>query len=133
MTFVNRFLRGDATVDQAKDTGMALVLIFLIAATARRRFGYVGIAIVLHVINMTAPKVFRWAAVVWLGLSHLLGAVMSKLLMVLVFFVVVTPIAIWRRLSGADALQLKAFKAGRQSVMETRDHTFTGKDIEQPY
>jgi hypothetical protein len=131
--FLTKVLRGIATRDQAKDTGMAVVLILLIAALARKKFGYVDIAIVVHVINMIAPQVFRPAAVVWFGFSHVMGNVVSRLIMAIVFFLVVTPIGVWRRLSGADALQLKPFKAGRGSVMEERNHTFTGKDIEQPY
>jgi hypothetical protein len=132
-TFIRRVLNGDATKDQARDTGMAIVLIFLLAALARRKLGYVTVAIIAHVVNMTAPQVFRWAAVLWFGFSHLLGAVVSKLVMMVIFFVVVTPIGMWRRLRGADPLQLKTFKAGRDSVMEARNHTYTGKDLEQPY
>src|SRR4026209_1816958 len=112
---------------------MAIVLIFLLAALARKKFGYVDIAILVHVINMIVPQVFRPAAVVWFGFSHVMGNVVSQVIMAIVFFLVVTPMAVWRRLSGADALQLKPFKAGRGSVMEQRNHTFTGKDIEQPY
>ena len=132
-TIWRRVFQGDATKEQAKDTGMAIVLIFLLAALARKKFGYVDIAILVHVINMIVPQVFRPAAVVWFGFSHVMGNVVSQVIMAIVFFLVVTPIAVWRRLSGADALQLKPFKAGRGSVMEQRNHTFTGKDIEQPY
>ena len=131
--FLARMLRGDATREQARDTGMALVLVCLLIALARKEFGYVTVAIIVHVVNMTAPQLFRPTAVVWFGLSHVMGNVVSKVIMMIVFFVIVTPIGVWRRLSGADALQLKPFKAGRGSVMEVRNHTFTGKDIEQPY
>ena len=53
--------------------------------------------------------------------------------MAIVFFLVVTPIGVWRRMIGADALQLKRFKTGSSSVMEQRNHRFTGKDLEKPY
>jgi hypothetical protein len=125
--------RGPATKEQAKDTGMAIVLILLLAAIGRRQYGYVTAAVAVHLINMTAPQIFRPAAVVWFGFSHVLGTVASKVILALVFFVVVTPIAIWRRLFGADSLQLRGFKKGSGSVMIQRDHLFTAKDIEQPY
>ena len=112
---------------------MAIVLILLLAAAARHKEGYVLLGVLIQVLNMVAPQVFKPLAVLWFGLSHVMGAVMSKILMLIVFFLVVTPIAIWRRLSGADALLLKSFKAGRGSVMTVRDHTFTAKDIEHPY
>jgi hypothetical protein len=131
--FLLRVLQGDATRDQAKDTGMALVLILFIVWLFRRRDGYIMVALVMQVVNMTAPQLFRPAAVLWFGLSHVLGAVMSRVLLSVVFFAVVTPVGMWRRLTGADSLQLKAFGRGKGSVMKERNHTFVGKDLEQPY
>jgi hypothetical protein len=128
-----RVVRGDATKEQAKDTGMAVVLVLLLIAVAGKRSGYISGAIVVHVLNMTAPQLFRPFAVLWFALSHVMGLIVSKIIMGMIFFGVVTPIGVWRRLRGADALQLKTFKSGRGSVMEARDHLYIGKDIEQPY
>jgi hypothetical protein len=132
-SFFSRVLKGDATRDQAKDTGMAMVLILFIIWFFRRRDGYILAALVMQVVTMAAPQVFRPLAVVWFGFSHLLGAVVSRVLLSVVFFVIVTPVGMWRRLTGADSLQLKAFGGGRGSVMKERNHTFVGKDLEQPY
>lgn len=127
------------TRDQCKDTGMALVLILLLLAVFLRREGqgihpaYPAAAIVVHVLNMIAPRLYRWPAVVWFGLSHLLGTVVSKILLTLVFALVVTPIALVRRMMGKDPLQLKRFKAGSASVLIERNHTFTAADISKPY
>ena len=126
-------LNTNVTKEQARDTGMALVLLSLIVWFLTGRDALVVAAVVLHVVNMTAPQLYRPAAVVWFGLSHVLGSVVSKVILTAVFFVVVTPIGLLRRLLGADSLQLKAFKAGHGSVMHRRDHTYTGKDIEEPY
>jgi hypothetical protein len=131
--FLSRILRGDATRDQAKDTGMALVLVFFLVWLFRRRDGDIAAALVLHLVTMVAPQVFRPFAVVWFGLSHLLGTIASRIVLSVVFFVVVTPVAIWRRMIGADSLQLKSFGRGTESVMKVRNHTFVGKDLEQPY
>jgi hypothetical protein len=124
---------GQATREQAKDTGMAAVLVLLIIALAQRSHRWMAAAMVVHVINMTAPQIFRPAAVIWFGFSHLLGAVVSTVVLAAIFFGVVTPLAVVRRLMGADSLRLKAFKAGRTTVMRERNHTFVGKDLEQPY
>jgi hypothetical protein len=131
--FLSRVLRGDATREQAKDTGMALVLVFILAWLFRRRDGYIGVALVLHLVTMVAPQVFRPLAVVWFGISHVMGMIASRLVLSVVFFVFVTPVGIWRRVMGADSLQLKSFGRGRESVMKVRDHTFVGQDLEQPY
>jgi hypothetical protein len=124
---------GQATREQAKDTGMAAVLVLLIIALVQGSTRYVAAAMVVHVVNMTAPHVFRPAAVIWFGFSHLLGAIVSTVVLGAIFFGVVTPVAVVRRLMGADSLRLKAFKASRTTVMRERNHTFVGKDLEQPY
>jgi len=132
-TIFRRVLQGDATSAQAKDTGMAMVLVLLLLWFFRRVDGYVVAAMVVHVVNMVAPKVFSPVAVVWFAVSHLLGTIASRVILTLIFFGVVTPIGLWRRMIGADSLKLKAFKAGKGSVMKERNHTFIGQDLKQPY
>ena len=121
------------TKDQSRDTGMAMVLLLLIVGLSLSKRGYFYLAIVLQVVDMTAPMVFKPIAYLWLGLSELLGAVMSKVVMTIVYFGVVTPVAFVRRLAGKDSLQLNVFKAGQGSAMLERNHLFTAKDLERPY
>ena len=126
------------TKDQCKDTGMAMVLICLLLAISLKKDGHINplfivIAMVLHVVNMTWPRIYHWPAVVWFGFSHLLGTVMSKIILTMVFIIVVTPLAIVRRMMGKDAMKLRLFKAGSESVMVDRSHTFTATDISKPY
>ena len=123
----------DITKDQSKDTGMAMVLLLLLFSAGLKRHSLMTAAIIALIIDMTVPRFYRPVAVVWLGLSHLLGIVVSKVLLTLVFCVIVTPIGMVRRILGYDSLQLKKFKSGEDSVMTVRDHTFSGKDIEKPY
>jgi hypothetical protein len=130
---MTKFLTRKITKDQSRDTGMAMVLLLLIVFVTRKREGYLICAMVLHVLNMIVPQVYRPVAVLWLGLSDLLGSVVSKILLSIVFFAVVTPIGILRRLFGKDSLQLRVFKASKESVMLERNHTFIGSDLERPY
>jgi heme A synthase len=121
------------TKDQSRDTGMAMVLLLLLIYLKTRREGWLYSAMVLHVVNMILPRIFAPVAVLWLGLSHILGTVMSKVLLSILFFAVVTPIGLLRRLFGKDSLRLREFKAGTESVMLVRNHLFVAQDIEKPY
>ena len=121
------------TKEQSKDTGMAMVLLLLLASTAFKQQALITAAMIALIVDMTFPQLYRPVAVLWLGLSHLLGTVVSKILLTLVFFGVVTPIGLARKLLGIDSLKLKDFKSGDNSVMIVRNHIFTGKDIEKPY
>ena len=130
---VVEFFKRPVTKEQSKDTGMAMVLLLLLSSVAFKREILVTVAVVALIIDMTFPRLYRPVAVLWLGISHLLGTVVSKILLTLVFFGVVTPIGLARKLLGIDSLKLKEFKSGKNSVMAIRNHTFTGQDIEKPY
>lgn len=118
---------------KAVDTGMALTLICLITALVTHRPGWVALATGLLVLNMTAPMVFGPASKLWFGLSAVLGAVMSRLILTLVFFLVLTPMGLARRAMGKDALKLAAFKTGAGSVFVTRTGAFTPADLKTPF
>jgi len=121
------------TKDQSRDTGMAMVLLLLLVFLKTRRDGMLYAAMLLHVINMIVPRVFAPIALVWLGLSHVLGTVMSRILLSVLFFGLVTPMGLLRRLFGKDSLQLRQFKASSESAMLVRNHRFVAQDIERPY
>src|SRR5512143_1732958 len=110
-----------ATPEQAKDTGMAMVLICLLLGYWGKFPKFLPVSLVLLILTMAWPNAFRPLAALWFGLAHLLSLVMSRVILTLVFFVVVTPIALIRRLWGADALQLKKWKQGRDSVFVVRE------------
>ena len=62
-----------------------------------------------------------------------MGKVVSKILLTLIFFVVVTPVGLIRRLTGADSLQLKKWKKGTDSVFVERQGAIQDKDLVNPY
>jgi multisubunit Na+/H+ antiporter MnhG subunit len=119
--------------DQAKDTGMAMVLICLLVTLYYHRSKLLVLPVILLLINMTAPKIYKPAAVIWLGLSNILGTVTSKILLTVLFFTVVTPVGVVRKIMGADAMILKKWKKDKSSVFETRNHEFKPEDIDRPY
>ena len=119
--------------DQSRDTGMGVVLLLLLVFLRTKREGVLIAAMLVHVVNMIWPIIYKPVAVVWLGVSHLMGTVMSKVLLSILFFLVITPIGVLRRLFGKDSLKLRDFKASRDSATVERNHVFTAQDIEKPY
>ncbi len=122
-----------ATLDQSRDTGLALVLICLLGAHFGHRPRLIPLAIVLLLITMVWPKIFRPLAAVWFGFSHVLGTIMSKVMLSVVFYVIVTPIGVLRRLAGADPLQLRKWKSGGDSVFKIREGRVSSEDLEKPF
>lgn len=118
---------------QATDAGMAAVLILLLIGLFTNNDFYYKIAVPLLVINMTFPMAFYPFAILWFGCSQLLGTIMSKLILTLVYIFMVVPVGVIRRLLGKDPLRLSEFKKSKSSVMHKRDYMFTSKDIENPF
>jgi hypothetical protein len=124
---------GGSARSRAVDTGMALTLVCLIVGLLRGAPGWFALATALLVVNMTAPKVFGPAAKLWFGLSGLLGAVMSKVILSAIYFVVLTPVGLLRRALGKDTLRLTGFKKGTDSVFHIRSGPFTPADLKTPF
>ncbi len=122
-----------ATPEQAKDTGLALVLLCLLIVQFKHAYTLVPLAIILMILTMAWPKIFRPLAGLWFGLSHVLGTFMSKVILTVIFFIIVTPIGVIRRLMGKDSLQLKKFKRGQDSVFMVRADLMHKDNLRTPY
>ena len=60
-----------ATPEQAKDTGMAMVLICLLLGYWGKFPKFLPVSLVLLILTMAWPNAFRPLAVLWFGLSHI--------------------------------------------------------------
>ena len=121
------------SIKQASDTGMAAVLLLLLIGVFSHNGFYYKIAIPVLIINMVFPMFYYPLAIIWLGLSQLLGTFASKIILTIIYGILVVPVGVFRRLLGKDSLQLSEFKKGNHSVMQKRNYTFVSKDIENPY
>ena len=121
------------TSDQAKDTGLAMVLILLLCRLYWDERLFLLAAIGCLVVTMTWPAFFNPLARVWFGLSHVMGTVVSRILLTLVFYGVATPIGLLRRLAGSDPMRIHQWRAGDQTVFVKKAHRFEATDLEKPY
>ncbi len=121
------------SVEKCKDSGLALVLICLICFQVWKQNLLILLAIGLLLVAMTYPPIFKPFARLWFALSAALGAVVSRIVLTVIFFLVIYPVAILRRLMGKDPMQAKSWKNERDSVFRKRDHRYEFKDLEHPY
>ncbi|MBW1836752.1 MAG: hypothetical protein JRI99_07345, partial [Deltaproteobacteria bacterium] len=59
--------------NQAKDTGMAMVLICLLFGYFGQNNKLIALSIPLLIIDMIFPDIYRPLAKIWFGISNLLG------------------------------------------------------------
>lgn len=83
----------------------------------------------LCLITILVPALFYPFAFLWFGFSRILGNISSTILLSLIFWFVVTPMGLFRRLLGKDNLRIKQFKKGNHSVFTDRNHQYTAADM----
>jgi hypothetical protein len=118
-------------ITRRQNTEFGLVLVLVACVLAYWLGGRVFIAIAgsLSLLTLVVPTLLTPFTALWFGLSRLLGKVSSTILLSLVFFVIVTPVGLFRRWLGKDSLKIKAFKKGGHSVLIDRNHTYTATDL----
>ena len=107
---LKKYFPVDISKKQASDTGMAMTLILLLLGFFTKKVLYYEIGIAALVITMAIPMFYYPFAVVWLGLTTLLGEVVSKILLSVIYFVILFPVSIIRQMMGKDTLDLTSFK-----------------------
>ncbi|MBF0201254.1 MAG: hypothetical protein HQK66_08065 [Desulfamplus sp.] len=120
-------------IKESRDAGLALILIFLITDFFLKTIDLILPSIVILVFIMTVPIIFKPFAKVWFTLSHYLGIVTSKIILTLLFFIVITPVALTRRLFKADPLFLNGWNSGLTSAFKKEELCYKKSDIVHPY
>jgi uncharacterized membrane protein len=121
------------TKKEHSDSGLALLLLTLILGLWLRQHYTLQLAIAEVLVLLIAPVLVYPFTFLWLNISDLLGKIVSKILLTIIFFVFVFPVALIRRLMGKDTLQLKKFMKSPDSVFTERNHTYTKADFTTPY
>jgi len=126
-------MNAEHSTRRARDTGLAMVLLLLILAYVLRRINLLPPAIGTLLVAMLWPNAFRPLSKIWFGLAEVMGTVVSKILLTVLFYVLVVPIGKLRQMTGADPMNLKNWKTGSDSVFHHRRTTFQPSDLEKPY
>ncbi len=81
--------------------------IFFFGSVRDRALWFFGAAVLFALLQAVRPLLLKPLYVVWMLLSLVLGWFMSRLLLTLIFFLVITPIGLIMRLFGKDLLSLR--------------------------
>lgn len=108
---------------------LGLLVIFLIGKAQHKWM--VTVSVLLLLIGLFSPFLSSKIAWAWNKLSHVMGYVMSRVLLSIIFFVFLWPISLLARLSKKDQLQLK--KTGSDSYYINRDHQYKPEDLDNSW
>jgi uncharacterized membrane protein len=117
------------TKKQSVEFGLVTILVSNFLAIYLKQSYFVIAAFFLTLITLIVPIVFYPFATVWFWLSKILSAIGSRIILTIVFFIVVTPVGLIRKLLKRDSLKINQFKKSTKSVMTDRDHLYTAGDF----
>lgn len=100
----------------------------IIAWFVYRLDGLLMVATAIGIIGAFFNALATWINWLWYKIAEVMGAVMSRVILSLVFFLFLFPIALVYRLFNDDGLQLTK-KEDEESYWTDRPHSFTGKDL----
>ncbi|KAA0991567.1 SxtJ family membrane protein [Dyadobacter aurulentus] len=86
------------------------------------------IAVTVGVISIVIPVAGSLLVKGWLRFAEILGAVNGRILLTLIFFLVLLPVAIIARWNRKDPLMLQNEDSG--SVYTDRNHSYEAKDLD---
>jgi hypothetical protein len=118
---------------QHADFGVVLSLALLIAGMVYDVAILYKVAAVLLFIVLLFPALFAPFSYLWYGLAGAMEKGVSRLVLAIVFYLVVTPVGVWRRWLGKDSLRLKGFGKGRDSVFASHHKTYTKEDLTKQF
>jgi hypothetical protein len=94
-----------------------------------RQPGFFYAALILLFLVIFVKKAATWLAWGWLQFAHLLGTVNTKIILTLIFFLILTPIALVYRLFYGDSLKIK--HKIKESNWHQRDHSYNKADLDK--
>jgi thiol:disulfide interchange protein len=92
----------------------------------------ISIGTVLVVAAALAPSWLKWVHGPWMIVSFILGWIVTRVLLTIVFFLVVTPVGLFQRLLGKRAIEV-AFAAEAASYWQPRTARPGTDDYEKQY
>lgn len=94
---------------------------------------FLAIGGVLMALGAAWPRGLKYLYIVWMSLAIALGFVVSNVLLLVFFFIVITPIGLVARCAGKDFLNLKLDRAAKTYWMPREHKTKTPADYERQF
>ena len=118
------------TDPETAKTQLVIVTGLLVIAAIFDSESFAYVALIVGILSVAIKPIGDRIVWLWYKLAELLSKVMNPLILGILYFIFITPIALLFRLFGNDPLALKDQKG---SIYDIRNHTFKKKDLENPW
>lgn len=120
-----RYLRNFG-ITMAVALGLLATLVFFLGSHPERAYWLGGIGAAFLLLVFVLPSILKPIHLLWMGLALFLGYFMSRILLTLLFFVIITPIGLVMRLFGKDIIDEK-IQQERETYWIKREKAETDK------
>lgn len=114
---------------QELETIAVLAVFLLVLAWTTHRAAYAVAALLFVAATLSLRPLAYCIARIWLGFAGWLAAVNSRIILTLLFFLVLTPVALLHRLCSKNPLIIRR-EDERTTYFFDREHTFNKSDLE---
>jgi len=114
-----------------KDSVTAIIILLLVAFIFLKSRYWVYAALALSVATVVSSRLTRFLHRIWSALTEMLGAVSGTIILTGVFIFVLIPTALLKSWFGKKEVVLT--KGSRVTTFQSRNHTYTGKDLDNPW
>ena len=119
------------TKQQNIEFGLVATLAILVSSIWFKLDLYI-FAVTTLLLSMLLPKLYTPFAWLWFGLAKILERVMSKLVLLLIFFLVITPVGLIRHMLGKDNLHISGSKK-QKNFFENPIHIYKPEDMDNQF
>ncbi|MEK7643503.1 MAG: SxtJ family membrane protein [Patescibacteria group bacterium] len=132
MNAILQELRGiTSTPKELRKFGFVVGGVVIVASFLVSSWGSAIIGGVLIVSALSIPRALTPFYYVWMTFGIVMGMVMSAVILITVFYVILTPLAVIARMSGRDELLLKRQK--RESYWRARSDISNSNELTEQY
>ena len=82
---------------------------------------------------LSCPNRLDAIYVVWMKFGNVMGGIMSRIILSIIFFAVVTPIGVLKRIVDGESMAKPKSATGEKSFRKVRSTTIEPKSMENPY
>ncbi len=119
---------------QIYGSGLALILICLLIYIFADKTLFLYFSVAFTILLMVLPAPFKYFGFVWFAIGDLLGFVVSKIILSLVFVSLVIPMSLVKKRKIRKNMHLSFFKdENKDSFFKNRTHKYTNHDFEKPF
>jgi len=120
-------------IDKLKNREFGIILSLILVLNAM--YGNVQLLIVnvVLLITLLLPKLLTPFTWIWFKVGEGLNFVIGRLLLLLIFFLAVTPVGLFRRMLRIDMMCLCQFKKGTDSVFIVRNKEYEISHLKKQY